>query len=81
VPCGTFYNVILAHVKLYDHLHCSTTKSKRDANIHEQGGRGGGRGRHYGGHGGDRVHPAPGRGSDTYTRPPQADIAHNGDWS
>jgi hypothetical protein len=79
MPCDSFYNLILAHAKLYDHSHASTTKTKRDANFHEQGGRGGGWGRGSGGNGGrgsGSGHPAPGRGSDTYSRPPRADLVY-----
>jgi hypothetical protein len=55
-------------------------KTKRDANIHEQGGRGGGRGRGHGhrggGRGGGREHPAPGCGSDTHSLTSRADLVY-----
>jgi hypothetical protein len=76
MPWESLYNLILAHAKLYDHSHASTTKIKRDDNIHEQGGRVGGRVRGYGGRGGGRGHPIPGRGSDTYSRHPRADLVY-----
>jgi hypothetical protein len=51
MPWESFYNLILAHAKLHDHSTASTTKTKRDANIHERGGGGrrdgGGRGQPY----------------------------------
>jgi hypothetical protein len=40
MPWESFYNLILAHAKLHDHSTASTTKTNRDANIHERGGGG-----------------------------------------
>jgi hypothetical protein len=56
-----------------------TTKTKRDANIHEQGGRGGGHGLGYGDHGlrgGNCRYPSPGRGSDSSSSLPRADLVY-----
>jgi hypothetical protein len=71
MPWDSFYNLILAHAKRLDHSHASTPKTKRDANIGRGGGYGGRVGR-----GAGRGYPAPGCGSDTYSRPPWADFVY-----
>ena len=75
MPWESFYNLILAHAKLYDHSHATMTKTKRDAHLHEQGGRGRGRGRGGGG-GGGRGTPFSERGYSGTPRPPRPALVY-----